>query len=179
MALIDTLLDQIGKSEFDIHALLKLRGAIEDRLLSQRRDLMKQLDAMANAFGGAASVRDSRPSARSGAGSALKARAKPGPKAGGKRGGKAGRWSKRAARRGTHAAGKHAGLSVADAVRKVIEAKGGKVSAGEIKKAFGAAGDKRNLNFTLLTQNGAIKRTGFEPKRPGQKGRAAGIYAVA
>jgi hypothetical protein len=53
------------------------------------------------------------------------------------------------------------------------------MSAAEIKKHFAAAGDRRNLNFTLLSRSGLVKRTGFEKKEEGKKGRAGGIYALA
>lgn len=185
MAAIDTILEQIGKADFDVHGLLKLRSAVEARLVELRRDLTKQLDAMQNVFGAddapkatgsTGAKRGRKPGPKAGS---AKPAGKPGPKAGKKRGPKPGSWSKRAPRSGTHSVGKHSGLSVADAVRKAIESKGGKASATEIKKIFENAGDKRNLNFTLLVEAGAIKRVAFEQKKPGQKGRAAGIYSAA
>jgi hypothetical protein len=187
MATIDTILEQIGKADFDVHGLLKLRSAVEARLVEMRRDLTKQLDAMVTVFGGgeggapaaarpAGAKRGRKPGPKA---ASAKPAGKRGPKPGKKRGPKPGSWSKRAPRSGTHSVGKHSGLSVADAVRKAIESKGGKASATEIKKIFENAGDKRNLNFTLLGEAGAIKRVAFEQKKPGQKGRAAGIYAVA
>lgn len=160
MASLDSLLDQIAKSDLDIAVLLRIRSAVEDRLASCRKELQKQLAAVEGAMAAGTGVmpRASTPAPR--------------------RGRPAGSVKRRAARSGTNAAGKHAGLSVAAAVTKALQSRGGKASASEIKKIFATAGDKRNLNFTLLTQAGTVKRVGFEQKKDGRKGRAGGIYAI-
>lgn len=166
MASTETLLEQVGRADLDIHALLKLRGAIEDRLVAKRRDLMKQLEAMEGAFAtaapAAAPAKRGRPAGKA---STAPATAKPAGKR--KRGPNA-----------KNSAGKHADMSVAEAVRKVISQKGGKASAGEIKKAFDAAGDRRNLNFTLLVRANTVKRVGSDTKKDGKKGRVGGVYGL-
>ena len=168
MATVDALLEQINKADLDIHALLKIRSAVEDRLVGRRRELMKQLEAMEGAFGSAATAAPAPKRGRP-AGKASSAPAAKAPVAKGKR------------KRGPNAKnseGKHAGMSVAAAVQKVITQKGGKLSAGEIKKAFDAAGDRRNLNFTLLVRANTVKRVGSDTKKDGKKGRVGGVYAV-
>lgn len=145
MASIETLLEQVAKSDLDITALLKLRGAVDEKLNLVRRDLERQLEALS--------------------GNAPK------------RGRPAG--VRRARRNAANSPGKHQGLSVADAVRKVIGSKGGKLSTAQIKKHFADAGDTRNLNFTILVRSGVLKKVGTESKREGKKGRAGGIYSVA
>ncbi|MDZ4829886.1 MAG: hypothetical protein SGJ09_06765 [Phycisphaerae bacterium] len=164
MATTETLLEQVNRADLDIHALLKLRGAIEDRLVSKRGDLMKQLEAMEGAFGTSIAARPKR-GRPAGKTSTTAAPAK----SNGKR--KRGPNTK-------NSAGKHADMSVADAVRKVIGQKGGKASAGEIKKAFDAAGDRRNLNFTLLVRANTVKRVGSDIKKDGKKGRVGGVYGL-
>src|SRR5262245_9151932 len=149
------LVEQINRSDLDLRTLLRLRTALDQRLVAKRRDLEQQLQEM-QALG-------------TGAAPTGKRRGRP-PGSGAKSSGGGGR---RRARKSTNSAGKHSGISVADAVRKVIEAKGGKLPASEIKKAFDAAGDRRNLNFTLLVRSGALKRNGFEARKG--KGRAGGI----
>ncbi|MFO0827360.1 MAG: hypothetical protein U0572_04350 [Phycisphaerales bacterium] len=168
MATSDSILDQINKAGLDIHALLRIRSSVEQLLVAKRRDLEKQLAAMSDAFGAVPARRG--PGRPAGSKNAAPAAASAAPSAGGKR--------KRVRRVASNNPGKHNGLSVAAAVRKIIEAKGGKASASEIKKAFDAAGDKRNLNFTLLVRAGSVKRTGSDKKKSGEKGRAGGIYAI-
>jgi hypothetical protein len=145
MATIESLLEQVTKSDLDIPALLKLRSAVEDKLGSVRRELERQLQAL----DGNAPRRGRPAKARSGR------------------------------RNARNTPGKHQGMSVAEAVRKVISAKGGKLSTAQIKKYFADAGDTRNLNFTILVRSGFIKKVGTESKKEGKKGRAGGVYAVA
>lgn len=151
MASIETLLEQVSKSDLDIGALLKLRAAVEDKINAVRKAIERQLEALDGAMDASPAPKRGRP-------------------AGGKR---------RAGRRAANTPGRHQGLSVADAVRKVISSKGGKLSTAQIKKAFSDAGDTRNLNFTILVRAGVLKKVGTETKRDGKKGRAGGIYAVA
>ncbi len=160
MAAIDSLFEQVAKSDLDIAVLLKLRNALDEKLAAKHRDLKRQLAAVEEAM--ADGPPDAAPSRRG----------RPARKAAGRRG-------RRGGAAGAKPAGKHAGMSVIAAVQKAIQAKGGKASAADIKKAFASAGDKRNLNFTLLTRGGGIKRVGFEAKKEGHKGRAGGIYAAA
>lgn len=145
MASIETLLEQVAKSDLDITALLKLRGAVDEKIAVVRKDLERQLLALEG----------DTP----------------------KRGRPAG--ARRTRRSAANTPGKHQGLSVADAVRKVISAKGGKLSTAQIKKYFNDAGDTRNLNFTILVRSGVLKKVGTESKKEGKKGRAGGIYSVA
>lgn len=150
MASIETLLEQVSKSDLDITSLLKLRGAVEDKINAVRREIEKQLQALDGGGSSSAAPRRGRPAGK-----------------------------RRAGRNSANTPGRHQGLSVAEAVRKVISAKGGKLSTAQIKKAFGDAGDTRNLNFTILVRGGVLKKVGTETKRDGKKGRAGGIYAVA
>ncbi|MBL9121763.1 MAG: hypothetical protein JNL80_17800 [Phycisphaerae bacterium] len=145
MASIETLLEQVAKSDLDITALLKLRSAVDDKLAVVRKDLERQLQALDG----------------------------PAPR----RGRPAG--ARRTRRNAANTPGKHQGMSVAEAVRKIISSKGGKLSTAQIKKYFSDAGDTRNLNFTILVRGGVLKKVGTESKKEGKKGRAGGIYAVA
>jgi|JI102314A1RNA_FD_contig_31_1385180_length_730_multi_5_in_0_out_0_2 hypothetical protein len=145
MASIETLLEQVSKSDLDITALLKLRSAVEEKIGAVRRDIERQLQAL----DGGTPARRGRPAGK-----------------------------RRAGRSTANTPGRHSGMSVADAVRKVISGKGGKLSTAQIKKAFTDAGDTRNLNFTILVRSGVLKKVGTETKRDGKKGRAGGIYAV-
>lgn len=147
MASIETLLEQVSKSDLDITSLLKLRSAVEEKIGAVRRDIERQLQAL---DGGNTPARRGRPAGK-----------------------------RRAGRSAANTPGRHSGMSVADAVRKVISGKGGKLSTAQIKKAFTDAGDTRNLNFTILVRSGVLKKVGTETKRDGKKGRAGGIYAVA
>lgn len=179
MAQLDSILEQINRSELDILALLKLRTAVEDKLTARHRDLRKQLAAVEGAMGAG---RDAgAPAAASSAAPARRGR-RPGrpartaaPAGAAKSAGK----SRRGGARSARSSGKHGEMSVGEAVVALLKAKGGKMSAAEIKKHFAAAGDRRNLNFTLLSRGGLVKRTGFEKKEEGKKGRAGGIYALA
>jgi hypothetical protein len=168
MATLETLIDQLTKSDLDILALLKLRGSIDRKIAAVRDGLRRQLeqvegalaDASADSEGSGGGSRRGRPAG---------GKAKPRKKA-----------ARRTGKRGSAAiAGKHAGLSVADAVKKIFEAKGGKLATADLKKSFVAAGDKRNLNFTILVRQGLLKRVGFEARKEGKKGRAGGIYTLA
>lgn len=166
MATLDSIIDQIAKSDLDILGLLKLRTTIEDRLSARHRELRKQLAAVEGAMPGAGGDDEPKQTRRRGRSSAARktpVRAR----------------KTRRRSRGAGGSGKHAGMSVSEAVVALLKSKGGKMSAAEIKKSFVSAGDRRNLNFTLLTRSGTVKRTGFEAKKEGKKGRVGGIYSLA
>lgn len=152
------LIRSVQTAKLDLEGLLEVRRALDQRLEKQRSSLvltMKTIDgALATPPGGRASV----------ARALLGGLKVPGA---------------RKARSGTKPPGRHEGLSVADSVRKVITAKGGKASAGEIKEAFARAGDRRVLNFTILANTGVVKRAGDAPRIKGRRGRAGCMYTVA
>ncbi len=160
MASIESLLEQVSKSELDITALLKLRGAVEDKISSVRRSIQKQLEALDGAMASSSASSSPAPARR------------------GRPVGSTNR-KRRVGRPSAGSAGKHAGMTVAEAVRKVVGKGGGKMSTSQIKKAFDDAGDTRILNFTILVSGGVLKKVGTEPKKDGKKGRAGGIYALA
>jgi hypothetical protein len=162
MASIETLLEQVSKSDLDITALLKLRSTVEDRISSARRSIQKQLEALDGAMSSA---------------SASASAASPAPARRGRPVGSVNR-KRRVGRPSAGSAGKHAGMTVAEAVRKVLSKGGGKMSTSQIKKAFDDAGDTRVLNFTILVSGGVLKKVGTESKKDGKKGRAGGIYAL-
>jgi hypothetical protein len=161
MASIESLLEQVSKSELDITALLKLRSAVEDKISAVRRSIQKQLEALDGAMTSASSAGSSPAPARRGRPVGSKNR------------------KRRVGRPSAAGAGKHSGMTVAEAVRKVVSKGGGKMSTSQIKKAFDDAGDARILNFTILVSGGVLKKVGTEPKKDGKKGRAGGIYALA
>lgn len=152
------LIRSVQTADLDLEGLLEVRRALDQRLEKQRSTLaltIKSIDgALAIPPGGRPSV----------ARALLGGMRTPGT---------------RKARSGTKPPGRHEGLSVADSVRKVINSKGGKASAGEIKEAFARAGDKRVLNFTILVNTGILKRAGDAPRIKGRRGRAGCMYTVA
>jgi hypothetical protein len=167
MASIESLLEQVSKSDLGVAALVRLRAAIDQRLVAASEDLDRQRAAIEAALSSIGRAKPGRPAKAPRAAVAASAPSAPAAPAG--------RRKRRAG--GAGGAGKHAGLSVADAVRKVI-GKGNKMSAAQIKKAFNDAGDKRILNFTILARGGVVKRVGLEKKEPGSRGRAGGIYSL-
>jgi len=152
------LIQSIAAAELEVPALLEVRRALDEHLERHRDRLSERLRFIDGALrvppGGKASV----------ARNLMGGLRKPGA---------------RKARSGTKPPGRHEGLSVADAVRKVISAKGGKASAGDIKEAFAKAGDKRVLNFTILVNAGVLRRAGDAPRIKGKKGRAGSLYCAA
>ena len=89
MASIETLLEQVSKSDLDITALLKLRSAVEDKINAVRREIEKQLQALDGGGSSTAAPRRGRPAGK-----------------------------RRAGRKSANTPGRHQGLSVAEAVRK-------------------------------------------------------------
>jgi hypothetical protein len=177
MAQLDSILEQINKSDLDILALLKLRSTVEDKLTARHRDLRKQLAAVEDAMGVGA---EASAAVAGSAGGQVRRGRRPGrPARSAASAGKPARKSRRGGARSARTSGKHGEMSVGEAVVALLKAKGGKMSAAEIKQHFAAAGDRRNLNFTLLSRAGLVKRIGFEKKEEGKKGRAGGIYALA
>jgi len=152
------LIRTVQSAKLDLQGLLEVRRALDQRLEKERSSLsltLKSIDgALATPPGGRAAV----------ARMLLGGLRMPGS---------------RKARSGTKPPGRNEGLSVADAVRKAITAKGGKASAGEIKEAFARAGDKRVLNFTILVNTGVLKRAGDAPRIKGRRGRAGCMYTIA
>jgi hypothetical protein len=90
MASIETLMDQVSKSDLDIAALVRLRGAVDAKLLAASAELDRQKATIERAL-------DSR-------------RHRAAPSSGGGRRG----------RNASHSAGRHSGMSVAESLRKVI-----------------------------------------------------------
>jgi hypothetical protein len=95
-----------------------------------------------------------------------------------KRGRKTPTKAKRGGKRKRGASGKNAGKNLAEAVSAIVNAKGGKADATEIKAELAKAGDRRAFNPSQLVNQGILKKVGTAPRKVGQKGAPSGVYSV-
>jgi hypothetical protein len=156
----------VAESEAPSYGKIKLEELTPDALLELRKDLTAEIGRRINDQ--EKSVRKMRAAfgmeeeEEEGGNGRAAPKAKRGRKAGGTR--------------TAQSPGKHEGMSVGDALGKVMGGVGKKMPSSEIKAAFAKAKDGRNLNFSLLEKAGTVKRVGDEKKKEGQRGRPGGVF---